>query len=123
MTPDDFSALASGLGPGVQAKTIFETVQFRLGQKAFATLGWPEQGWAVVKVDASRKAWALALSDGVAREPGRRRNGGIVLLRLAAIDAAVAAELLAEAWRHAHRIDRARGRSRAVETADTRLSA
>ena len=31
-------------------KPILETVQFRVGGKGFATLGWPEAGWAVVKV-------------------------------------------------------------------------
>lgn len=102
MTPDDFTALAMGLGPSVQTKTIFETVQFRVGAKAFATLGWPAQGWAVVKVAPARQAWALRLGEGVAAEPGRRRKAGIVLMRLAMIDEGVASELLAAAWSFAH---------------------
>jgi len=122
MTPDEFHALAVGLGAGAQSRTILETVQFRLGDKTFATLGWPERGWAVVKVDPSRQAWALALSDGVAREPGRRRNSGIILVRLAAIDAAVAIELLAAAWGHAHGAGRARGRGRATPVGAARLA-
>lgn len=103
MTPDDFTALATGLGPGVQRKAIFETTQFRVGGKAFATLGWPAAGWAVVKVAPSRQAWALSLSQDLASEPGRRRKAGIVLMRLAAIDEAVAIDLLADAWSFAHR--------------------
>lgn len=122
MTPDEFSNLAVRLGPDIQAKTILETVQFRLGERTLATVGWPERGWAVVKIEPGRQAWALGLSDGVAREPGRRRNSGILLLRLAAIDAAVAVELLTAAWRHAHGARRARGQSRATAHGPARLA-
>jgi hypothetical protein len=111
MTPDQFSALALALGPAVQVRPIFETVQFRVGGKAFATLSWPAEGWAVVKVAPSRQAWALSLGEGVAPEPGRRRKAGIVLIRLSAIDAGVAADLLGEAWSFAHRASAPRGRA------------
>jgi hypothetical protein len=111
MTPDEFSALAMSFGPSVQAKPILETVQFRVGGKAFATLGWPAAGWAVVKVASSRQAWALSLSPGLAPEPGRRRKAGIVLMQLAAIDEAVAVDLLADAWSFAHRSAAPRGRA------------
>lgn len=103
MTPDEFSALARGLGPDVQAKTILDAVQFRIGDKAFATLGWPAEGWAVLKIAPSRQAWALSLSDSVAPEPGRRRKAGIVLIRLAAIEKVVAVELLVAALSFARR--------------------
>lgn len=110
MSPDDFSALAKGIGPEVQAKAIFETVQFRIGAKAFATLGWPAQSWAVLKLAPSRQAWALSLSEGVAPEPGRRRNAGIVLVQLAAVDHAVVGDLLAAAYSFAHRASQHRNR-------------
>lgn len=111
MTPDEFSALVMGFGANVQAKQILETVQFRVGGKAFATLGWPAQGWAVVKLAPARQAWALSLGEGVAPEPGRRRKAGIVLMRLAAINEGVALELLADAWSFAHRAIAPRGRA------------
>ncbi|WP_299006003.1 MmcQ/YjbR family DNA-binding protein [uncultured Caulobacter sp.] len=123
MTPDDFTTLALDLGPNVQSKAILETVQFRVSGKAFATLGWPTAGWAVVKVAPSRQAWALSLSDGVAPEPGRRRKAGIVLARLAAIDETVAAELLAAAWSFAHGPSARRGRATALVTSVASLSA
>ncbi|WP_343699213.1 MmcQ/YjbR family DNA-binding protein [Caulobacter sp.] len=122
MTPDQFSALALALGPAVQVKPILETVQFRVGGKAFATLGWPAEGWAVVKVAPSRQAWALSLGAGVAPEPGRRRKAGIVLIRLAAIDAGVTADLLGDAWSFAHRASRA-SRDGGVAAAETALFA
>jgi len=111
MTPDEFSAMAMAFGRGVQAKPILEAVQYRVGGKAFATLGWPAQGWAVVKVAPARQAWALSLGEGVAPEPGRRRKAGIVLMRLAAVDEGVAVELLADAWSFAHCASAPRGRA------------
>lgn len=103
MTPKTFSVLAARLGPHVQARPVLDAVQFRAGGKAFATLGWPAPGWAVMKVAPARQAWALSLSDDVAPEPGRRRKSGIVLVRLAAIDEGVAVELLGEALAYAQR--------------------
>lgn len=122
MSPEAFSELAKGLGPSVQIKPILETVQFRVGGRAFATLGWPAAGWAVVKVAPSRQAWALSLSEGVAPEPGRRRKAGIVLLRLTAIDEAVAMDLLAAAWSFANSAGTRRTRT-LVAPAAMRLSA
>ncbi|WP_343698946.1 hypothetical protein [Caulobacter sp.] len=101
MSPEDFADLAVRLGPSVQSKPIFETLQFRVGGRAFATLGWPTKGWAVVKLDPRRQAWALGLGGGLSAEPGRRRKAGIILARLSLVDPAVAAALLAEAWRFA----------------------
>lgn len=103
MTPQTFAHLAQTLGPNVVVRTILDSTRFQVGGKTFATVGWPEQGWAVVKVDPTVQRWALSLSDGLAPELGRRRGAGIVLARLAAIDDAVAAELLAAAWRYAVR--------------------
>lgn len=103
MTPDEFARLALGLGSNVVAKPILETIQMQIGGKTFATVGWPAQGWAVVKLDPLDQAWGLGLSDALAAEPGRRRKAGIVLARLAGLDAGAAAELLAAAWRNANR--------------------
>lgn len=114
MTPNEFTALAMGFGPSVHAKPILETLQFRVGGKAFATLGWPAEGWAVVKIAPARQAWALSLGEGVAPEPGRRGKAGIVLMRLAAIDEGVAVDLLADAWSFAHRTTTSRGRAGAL---------
>lgn len=122
MTPDEFTALARGLGPGIHPKAIFETVQFRVGGKVFATLGWPSADWAVVKVAPSRQAWALSLSVGASLETGRRRKAGIILLRLAALDEAAAAELLAAAWSFAQGAPARQGRA-VTATAALGLSA
>lgn len=103
MTPDAFTNLAARLGPGVQVRPVLDAVQFRVGGRAFATLGWPAEGWAVVKLNPSDQARALAHSDALTAEPGRRRKSGVTLVRLKAIDEAAMAEVLAAAWREAYR--------------------
>lgn len=103
MTPEAFSDLIARLGPGVQVRPIMESVQFRVGGKAFATLGWPAEGWAVVKLSGSDQAQALAASDAISLEPGRRRKSGVTLIRLKGVDEGFMAELLTAAWREAYR--------------------
>ncbi len=101
MTPDAFSTLAVRAGHGVVTYPILEAVQYRFGGKAFATVGWPAAGWAAIKLDPRDQDWALALSEGLAAEPGGRRRAGVVLVRLAAVDEAVIELVLSAAWRHA----------------------
>ena len=102
MTPDDFVQLVERVVPEVQRKPVLDTVQFRVGAKAFATLGWPAEGWAVVKLGAADQVQALAASEAFAREPGRRRNSGVTLVRLKGADPDVLAEVIGAAWRHAY---------------------
>ncbi|USQ95264.1 MmcQ/YjbR family DNA-binding protein [Caulobacter sp. RL271] len=101
MTPEVFSTLAVRAGHGVVTYPILDTVQYRFGGKAFATLGWPAAGWAVVKLYRRDRDWALSLSEGLAPEPGGRRRAGIVLVRLAAVEDDVVELVLSAAWRHA----------------------
>lgn len=101
MTPEAFSTLAARAGHGVVTYPILDTVQYRFGGKAFATLGWPAAGWAVIKLDRRDQDWALSLSEALAPEPGGRRRAGIVLVRLAAVEDDVVALVLSAAWRHA----------------------
>lgn len=102
MTPDEFMDLAAGIGPDVQRKPVLDTVQYRVGAKVFATLGWPAEGWAVVKLNAGDQRRALAASNAFAREPGRRRNSGVTLIHLKTVDRALLAEVLGAAWRQAY---------------------
>jgi hypothetical protein len=108
MTPDAFTNMAARLGPGVQVRTVLDAVQFRVSGRAFATLGWPAEGWAVVKLNRSDQARALASSEALTVEPGRRRRTGVTLVRLKAIDETAMAEVLAAAWREAYRPDHGR---------------
>lgn len=120
MTPDDFISLVKHLAPSVTVKSVLDSVQFRLGGKTFATVGWPEAGWAVVKVNPARQAQVLSASEALAPEPGRRRRAGIILVRLGGVDAGVAGDVLAEALIWAQKSDRrlARGPRAVVENAE-----
>ncbi len=111
MTPEAFTDLAGRLGPGVQVRTVLDAVQFRIGDKAFATLGWPAAGWAVVKLSRKDQAKAIAQSDAVTVEPGRRRTTGVTLVRLQGVDEGLMAEMLAAAFGEVYR---QAGRGRAV---------
>jgi hypothetical protein len=93
----------------VQVQPVLDAVQFRVGGRAFATLGWPADGWAVVKLSPADQARALAGSEALTAEPGRRRGTGVTLVRLKGIDEAAMAEVLAAAWREAYRPERGRG--------------
>ena len=102
MTPEAFSDLASRLGPGVQVRPVLDAVQFRVGDKAFATLDWPASGWAVVKLSRKDQAKAIAQSDAITVEPGRRRATGVTLVRLQGVDEVLMAEMLGAAFGEVH---------------------
>ncbi|PLR21907.1 hypothetical protein SGCZBJ_20280 [Caulobacter zeae] len=102
MTPEAFSTLAGRLGAAVQVRHVLDTTQFRVGGRAFATLNWPEAGWAVIKLTLRDQAGAMALSDAVTIEPRRPRNSGVTLVRLKGIDEDAMAYILAAAFREAY---------------------
>lgn len=102
MKPDEFVQLVESIAPGVQQKPVLDTIQFRLGGNTFAILGWPADGWAVVKLSAIDQRKALFSSDAFAREPGHRRNSGVTLVRLKGVDQDLLGDVLACAWRLAY---------------------
>lgn len=100
MTPDAFIAIASGLAM-VKAKTVMGAVRLAVHGRTFATVGWPEAGWAIVKLSPDEQADFIALSNAIAPEPGRRGRRGVTLVRLRAVSEAVAMRLLIAAWQAA----------------------
>lgn len=80
MTADEFRALAVRLGAVVE-RPILDSIEFRVGNRTFATLGWPAAGWAVadqakaVAHEASMPTWP---SRRTRRHPGpaARDRGG-----------------------------------------------
>jgi len=98
MTPEAFSTLAVRLGAAVQVRCVLETTQFRVGGRAFATLGWPEAGWAVVKLGLKDQGVAMALSEAVTPDPSRPRKSGVTRVRLKGIDEDAMAYVLSAAF-------------------------
>jgi len=100
MTPEAFISLASGLAM-VKAHTVMGAVRLAVHGKTFATVGWPEAGWAVIKLHPSDQAELLPVSEALTREPGRRGSNGVTLVRLLQVSEAVANRALIAAWRNA----------------------
>lgn len=100
MTPETFISLASSLAM-VKAQTVMGAVRLAVHGKTFATVGWPETGWAVIKLHPADQAELLPVSEALAREPGRRGRNGVSLVRLLQVSEAVATRALIAAWRNA----------------------
>jgi hypothetical protein len=54
MTADQFRRLALAL-PGVTERAHMDHPDFRVGGKIFATLGYPENGWGMLKLTAQQQ--------------------------------------------------------------------
>ena len=54
MTPDDFHRIALGL-PGAMESAHMGHADFRVARKVFATLGYPDDGWGMVKLTPAQQ--------------------------------------------------------------------
>ncbi len=100
MSPEAFVALGAGLAM-VKTKTVMGAVRLAVHGRTFATVGWPQAGWAVVKLTPQEQQGFVALDEALAPEPGRRGRKGVTLVRLRAVNETTAARLLFAAWRAA----------------------
>ena len=85
---------------GTREAHVLGSQAFRLKDRAYATLGWPEPGWAVVRLSSADQDKFRALSAGLSPEPGGRGKRGVTRVRLAAIDETLGQVILKAAWRH-----------------------
>jgi hypothetical protein len=100
MTPEAFRALALSF-PRAQERPILGSQEFRIKDKVFATLGWPEAGWAVVKLTPAEQARLMKACEGLSPEPGGRGKRGVTRVRLASVDDERLKPVLEAAWRQA----------------------
>ncbi|MBO9708853.1 MAG: MmcQ/YjbR family DNA-binding protein [Caulobacter sp.] len=84
--------------PGVHETAVLETRVFKVRGKAFATEGWPEAGWAVVKLSPQDQKRLVAGSIALAPEPGPRGKKGVTLIRLKGADDDLISEVLVAGW-------------------------
>lgn len=100
MTADDFRKVALSL-PEASESAHMHHPDFRVGGKIFATLGYPNQEWAVVKLTSEEQKRFVRSDPDVFRpvkgEWGRRGNTNI---HLSSADVAVVREAVAAAWRN-----------------------
>ena len=98
MSPGQFRRIALGL-PEVEERAHMDHPDFRVGGKIFATLGYPDKGWGMVKLSPDEQA-ALVRAHPAAFRPANGLWGrqGCTLVALEAADVETVHEGLAMAW-------------------------
>ena len=100
MTADDFRRLALSLA-GVAESAHMSHPDFRAAGKIFATLGYPEAGWGMVKLTPEQQHDFLQRSPGTFKpSAGAWGRQGSTLVLLDTVDETTLHEALTLAWRH-----------------------
>lgn len=100
MTPDDFRTLALSL-PEVVEQAHMEHPDFRVRGKIFATLGYPDSGRGMVKLDGDQQeVLSRARPEVFAPVPGGWGKRGATYVTLACADEATIYDALTMAWRN-----------------------
>ncbi len=101
ISAEDFRRIACSL-PGAEEKGHMGHPDFRVGGKIFATLGYPDAGWGMVKLTPEEQRVYVALDAGVfVPVKGAWGLRGSTNIRLRAANEAVLHEALESAWRAA----------------------
>src|SRR5262249_32367402 len=100
MTPDDFRRIALSLPEAVEASHMGHP-DFRVRRKIFATIGWPDSAWAMVKLAPDQQMMVVeAVPTMFAPVPGGWGRRGSTNVRLTAADEATLRSVLTMAWRN-----------------------
>ena len=94
MTPDEFRRLALALPQAVEGAHMGHP-DFRLGGKVFASLGYPDERWAMVKLKSEQQEILMSSEPGTfvpAKGAWGRRGSTLVLLE--ALDPSLAADAI-----------------------------
>lgn len=98
VTPDDFRRIALSMPAAVEAAHRGHP-DFRAGGKVFATLGYPDARWAMVKLTAEQQAKLVAAKPEVfSPVPGGWGRSGSTHVLLSEADRTAIKEALATAW-------------------------
>jgi hypothetical protein len=100
MTADDFRRMALSL-PEVSESAHMDHPDFRVGGKIFATLGYPDDGWGMVRLTAIDQQLVVAAAPDVfvpAKGVWGRRGATLVHLRKARKTAV--RDAMSAAWRN-----------------------
>jgi hypothetical protein len=100
MTADDFRSVALGF-PGAVESAHMNHPDFRIGGKVFATLGYPDESWAMVKLTPEQQRSFVQDGPLVFRPwKGVWGERGATNLRLESATKAEARAALETAWRN-----------------------
>ncbi len=94
MTPDAFRQLALVL-PGATENVHMNHPDFRVGKKVFATLGYPNAGFAMVKLTPEQQKMLIAAEPDIfSPAAGAWGRGGSTLVNLDRVDEVTAKSAL-----------------------------
>ena len=113
MSPHDFRRIALAL-PGVTEGSHHGHADFRFEGRVIASLGYPDAGHGMVRLDEARQAMFLHLDPAFAPAAGAWGRQGSTVVRLAAVAEALLRDALAAARDHAATVKPARVRRRPV---------
>lgn len=100
MGPEGFRKLALSL-PGAEEREHMDHPDFRVGGRIFATLGYPDERWAMVKLRPKQQAQLLRKNPGVFTPvKGGWGLKGATHVRLKGAEPRVLREALGMAWRN-----------------------
>jgi hypothetical protein len=98
MSPDEFRRIALKL-PGVIEGSHQGHADFRVGQRIFATLGYPDQEWGMVKLSAEQQSMLVEAEPEIFRPvPGGWGKRGSTNICLAAADQTTLKSALTLGW-------------------------
>jgi hypothetical protein len=100
VTAHEFRRIALSF-PEAAESARMDHSDFRVGGKVFATLGYPEKGWGMVKLPPKEQVFFIeAEPDVFAPAKGARGLRGATTVRLRAANKASLRRALAAAWRN-----------------------
>ena len=98
MSSDGFRRMALKL-PGVIEGSHQGHADFRVGKRIFATLGYPDRDWGMVKLTPQQQSMLVEAEPEIFRPvPGGWGKRGSTNIRLAAVDRATLKSALTLAW-------------------------
>ena len=101
MTADEFRRIALSL-PGAEEKVHMGHPDFRVGGKIFATLGYPDAGWGMVKLTPEEQRVYVAMNPGTfVPVKGAWGVKGCTSVHLRSANEAAVHEAMERAWRAA----------------------
>ena len=100
MTPDGFRRLALALPESVESAHMGHP-DFRVGGKIFATLGYPDAAWGMVKLSVQQQELFMRVAPGVfVPSKGAWGRRGSTTVQLERVEATTLRDALAAAWRN-----------------------
>ena len=98
MTSDEFRRLALAM-PGASETPYTGSLAFRVSGKIFATLGYPDEDWGIVRLSRAEQETLIAAKPNVFRRvPGEWSHTGSTNVSLARVDSQTLQAALRLAW-------------------------